>query len=727
MATANAKDEVVDLERRLEDRRDELRDEGHSTVRRLRAKEKSDAAILYLKERLVTARKNVRRAQAKQADAERRWRKADEDMPEPVHVARERLQRVEEKAYDDYLAAEKAKTQREPDLKKKDLKERRKNDPALQTAKQLRKQAEGRLSASKRELKRLEAKRDTAQKSLEKNQEATVNALSEEAQHSYARLQRLQGEIAELDKKIVGLRKQAKKIDTGMRVQPRRYDKEFDPERAAAEIEGDLTVTTRGHAMRGASGSAHIRGIEREWRAIIRNAPAKDRPRLEREMKKDIETATLMVKRLTNMADLEDNPDALYKKITKDFRNINFVRFMGGVALSSIPDLMMGVLVYGTGPYVRALTTAMADPIRNLVRREPPDKIARLVAALDATTNMRTRRAFIDPAGEVMGTAKPTVSERVSMMFSKLSLINFWNSRMRMVASLMAQDDILRLSMKVADGTKLTNVERMNARLAGLTDDHLKRIAKQYRRRLPDGRQVGQQEKSGLFLSRSELWDDDAIREIYEAAVLMDVNRTIIQPSKGDMPAPIFNSPELTKTVLQFKSFAMSATNKVFASGLERLSQGDTNVVLGAIGMVMLGGVAESLKREISGRDQPEDFGDFMFSAIDRSGILGLIMDGNNIIDQGTPLRGPLNAILGAPTSTRYDARNILDVFMGPSVGTAQDTISASNALIDVLGGGEASAADIARFRRLLPFQNLFYTRWLFDEIQDSATEAFAQ
>lgn len=726
-ATAKAKDEVLDLERRIEDLRDELRSAGADTTRKLRAQEKNDRGMNYLKERLKTARKNARKAQSRQADAERRWQKADDAMPEPVHVARERLQKTEKSAHDQYVAEKKRETQREPTLHKKDLKAKRKNDTELSAAKELRKQVEARIAASKRELKKLVAKRDKAKKALDENEEATLAALSEEARFSYTRIQRLQSEIADLDKKIVALRKEAKKIDTGMPVHPRRFDKEFDPEAAVPQLQSDLTTTTRTHAMRGASGSAHIRGIDRQWREIIRNAPTKDVPRLERERKKDIETATLMVKRLTNMADLEDNPDALYKKLTKDFRNLNFVRFMGGVALSSLPDLMMGVLVYGTGPYIRAMTTAMSAPIKNLVRRDPPDKIAKLIAALDATTNMRTRRAFVDPTGEIMGTAKPTFSENVSMVFSKLTLINFWNSRMRMVAALMAQDDILRLSLKVADGTKLTKVERMNARLAGLTDDHLRRIASQYRRRMPDGRQVGQADKSGLLLSRSEHWDDDAVREIYEAAVLMDVNRTIIQPSKGDMPAPIFNSPELTKTILQFKSFSMSATNKVLASGLERLSQGDVNVVYGAIGMVMLGGLAETLRRELSGRDQPEDFGDFMFSAIDRSGILGILMEANNIIDQGTALRGPLNAILGAPTSTRYDARNILDVFLGPSLGTAQDTISASNSLINILGGGQATPGEVARMRRLLPFQNLFYTRWLFDEIQDSATQALIQ
>lgn len=721
LATARAQDDIADLERRLSDRRDVLREEGASSTRALKEAEKQDAGVIYLKERLETARKNLRRVKGRQRDAEARYRKAEDNMPEPLHVARERVRAAEEPARAEYLAEQKRKSQREPVLRKKDLKARRKDDPAFQAALDLRRQAAKRVKEAKSEMKRVTQKRDQALEAIRRNEEATREALSEDALASYDRLRRLQAEIAELDEQIVALRKDAKDLDSGLRLRPDRYEKGMDAEAAVARLQNDLTVTTRRNALRGASGESHLRGIADEWEAIVENAPESQKPKLRAEAERDIETARLMIRRLTNMADIEENPDALYKKLMKGFRNLNFVRFMGGVVLSSLPDLFMGVLVNGWGPYLRAMRNALRDPIRNLVRREHPDTIARLIATLEASTSMRTRRAFIDPTGSVSGTVKPTATERLSQVFSSLTGINWWNGTMRQTAALMAQDRVLRLALRVADDLPLTKLDRLDMRLAGLSTQNMRRIAKQYRRRLPDGTQVGQADPSGLHLSRSELWDDEGIREIYEAAILMDVNRTNIIPSKGDMPAPIFNSPELTKTILQFKSFALSATNKITASGTERLRAGDMRVVHGVLGMVMTGGFAEMLKRELAGRDQPEDEGDWIFSAIDRSGVLGLLMELNNIIDQGTFAQGPLNALLGAPTSTRYDARNILDTFLGPSLGTAKDAIDGMNTISKWLGSGEASAAELGRLRRLAWFQNLFYTRWLFDQIQDTA------
>lgn len=55
---------------------------------------------------------------------------------------------------------------------------------------------------------------------------------------------------------------------------------------------------------------------------------------------------------------------------------------------------------------------------------------------------------------------------------------------------------------------------------------------------------------------------------------------------------------------------------------------------------------------------------------------------------------------------SRYAARNTVDALVGPTFGLMKDAATGINAVAT----GEVSPADARAMRRLVPYQNLFYT-----------------
>ena len=62
-------------------------------------------------------------------------------------------------------------------------------------------------------------------------------------------------------------------------------------------------------------------------------------------------------------------------------------------------------------------------------------------------------------------------------------------------------------------------------------------------------------------------WTDDAAKQSFGAALNKDINVTIVTPGKGD--TPLFMNYELASTIVQFKKFAMAATQRMLLRGMQ--------------------------------------------------------------------------------------------------------------------------------------------------------------
>lgn len=526
--------------------------------------------------------------------------------------------------------------------------------------------------------------------------------------------------LKEADVQLKGLRTEAEKIDSGVPIDVKPSTENLEAlQRAAVNAIG---AARREDALRAVRMDAVIARGKADF-VKLKDEPGANTAGLQAELEGEIKDIQVIRDRLLNRAGgIEDHPHHWAFRAERTFRQINFMRFMGGVTLSSIPDLAMSLVVNGLRPTVRAWRSVLRQPlkeIQNNLRLKPTEALSELSAkeelvrfavALELASGARVK-AFGDIGDLVPGGSKfERFVDRASDEFANLTLINRWNAYHKGIATLAVMnrmtDDIARLV-----GTKkLSRSGRQNLAASGINKEMAVRIKAQLDEfGTTDGGQV---------LPRTQVWLDAEAKKVFQEAVTADVRRTIITPSAGDLP--YWMSRPIWRLAGQFRSFAMSATTKVLQSGLQRA---DAAVVQGAIFSVMMGSVAWALKEMVRGRDPFEqETGVWVQNAIDRSGLLGILMDVNGALERATHGRVGLSAVTSGTPATRFQARNVVDSFLGPSVGTATDLVQIFGS---PFGEGGATQRDLQVFRKLVPFNQLFYARFLFDKLEGGAADFF--
>ena len=179
---------------------------------------------------------------------------------------------------------------------------------------------------------------------------------------------------------------------------------------------------------------------------------------------------------------------------------------------------------------------------------------------------------------------------------------------------------------------------------------------------------------------------------------------------------------QLGALILQFKSFAIASTQRTAFAGLQRA---DREVLQGMVGLFVMGGIAHMLKEAIAGRDVTEEGeAEFVLNAIDRSGMLGVVTDANAILERWSHGKLGLSPAFGSEGVKKYSNRGGVDAVVGPNLGMVEQIMSAGRVAAEFRTGGDIDPKDISTLRRVIPYQNLFYLRWLFDRTEGALQEA---
>ena len=110
----------------------------------------------------------------------------------------------------------------------------------------------------------------------------------------------------------------------------------------------------------------------------------------------------------------------------------------------------------------------------------------------------------------------------------------------------------------------------------------------------------------------------------------------------------------------------------------------------------------------VAGREISTDPGTVMLEAVDHSGLFGFLWEAPQMLDRS------LGGSLFGSSLSRYRTRPRLGALLGPSFGTGERLFSIGIAAAK----GEADEATVHAARRLIPYNNLFYLRWLFDQLE---------
>lgn len=259
---------------------------------------------------------------------------------------------------------------------------------------------------------------------------------------------------------------------------------------------------------------------------------------------------------------------------------------------------------------------------------------------------------------------------------------------------------MLQASQRVANGTaSKADIRKLAA--SNINPDLASRIATQFAEH--------GETQDGVLLAKAGNWTDRQAIDAFRSAIVRDVDRIVVTPGQDK---PLWMSTELGKTVGQFKSFGISSMQKTTLAGLQ---QRDAAVLNGLMVMMGLGAFTYWAKETIAGREVSDNPAQWAVEAFDKSGMSGYLMEFNNISEKATRGRVGLSAFTGEQVS-RYASRNVTGAFLGPSADAVADIFQVSGSIF----AGDTTKSDLRRARQLLPMQNLFYTRWLFNQVEEA-------
>ena len=426
--------------------------------------------------------------------------------------------------------------------------------------------------------------------------------------------------------------------------------------------------------------------IDEEIAANPANADA-----IRAEGEKMIEAAETLRDKVLGVYGIPENPDALHERALAFGRTWNTLSFMGGAAQIATVDA--GKVVMSEG-----FTRSFGGLLKNITDRlEKGPKSDWYIAgkevemageALDTVFAARIQQIYDIGGGYHNMTAVERWAQQQTGPFFFLNGLSLWTDTMKRFSGSMIQSRMIEDSVAWAAG-KLPQdrIEKLAA--AGISESWAKRFARQWT-------EAGSQKGDSLFLANTEGWTDREAVNRFRAILASEVNVAVITPGAADKFN--FMSGAVGKTMMQYRSFGLAATQRVLMSGLQAR---DRSALLGALSMVALAAIVDSARRP----DYIDlDMSEIMFRSVETSGVLGIFSDINSALEIASGNQFGLRPMLGFNPlikDTNWASRT------GAVAGAAPSQFLQ---LLYAVSDPDATASEQARaYRYALPLNNVVW------------------
>lgn len=387
------------------------------------------------------------------------------------------------------------------------------------------------------------------------------------------------------------------------------------------------------------------------------------------------------------------NPDGFLRRASNFARNYNFLRFMGGRVLSSLPDAAMPIFVHGLsnvyGDSLKPLVKALKDPKLRQALRETKEEVGDFAIAMEHVLNARNQELYNLSDPYVRGSGIERLTESATAAMSKYSGANWWDNTMKTFAHIAGHQRLMRVSrMK-----KFADKDLQFFAKFGLDADDLREVGRLSRKHGSD--------TEGIQMSGMDRWENQGLRDKVETA-LWSINRSTIL-TKGFADAPIFTNTEAGKLITQFMSHVFASNHRILAVAAQ--NPRNAGMMFGLASMASLGMMVEVLKAYEVGREPSTDPVDLIVAGVDRSGIASVPMYVRGL---GQKFGVDPLSFMGATAPSRYAQFGLESQLLGPTVSTLQDVRDFSMAASDIVSGEELSASKVKNLTtNLLPFATL--------------------
>jgi hypothetical protein len=426
-----------------------------------------------------------------------------------------------------------------------------------------------------------------------------------------------------------------------------------------------------------------------------------ERKRLDAEYKAAARDIGALRDRVRGTYGASSDPDGMMARAGRMALQLNYLARLGGMTLSSITDLARPIMRYGTG----AFRDGWVPLVTNLSEVKLAAREVRLAGtALDMVRDQRLTELgdILDDFGR--GSKFERGVQFLTDRFGLVTLMSPWNGAVKSMAGVITMAEVIRATKAVATGKPTA---RQIQRLAsdGVDEAMARRIWAEAEK---SGNDV-----NGVFLPNTESWADPGAVQAFRAVLNREVDTLIVTPG---LEKPLWMSKDLGRIIGQFKSFAAASTQRTMLAGLQ---QKDAAALSGVMVTLALGALTAKIKATARGEDTSTwTARRWSAEALDNSGLLGIIGEAGNIADKWTGGKVGL-ARLGGKEVSRYQSRNAVGALLGPTFDFAGEMAQVTRAAAT----GEVARTDVHALRQVLPFQNLFYVRGLFDKAENAISD----
>ena len=415
----------------------------------------------------------------------------------------------------------------------------------------------------------------------------------------------------------------------------------------------------------------------------------------------DLEAA---VELLRGTYGLPSNPHHWTSVAMRTMKHYNALTMLTGFA-AAIPDAARVVMTSGIKRGFQTQFELLADSISGGSIYKLGKKEAQSWGeAVDLITNQRAM-LFADMPSDMFGFVnkmESAMGKTSQFNFMYINLMSRWTEMAKSMASVTIGSRIIEDSIKWGKGG-LPDKWKIALASSGIDEQMASRIAVQFETH-------GTKLKHNFIAGTSE-WTDDAAKKAFGAALNKDINITIVTPGKGD--TALWMSTEVGSTIAQFKKFAAAASQRILLRGMQ---ERDADFLFGSILLLGSGMMIDGLYHKYRFN---RDYGKLplsqkLLNAFDRSGLAGIYSDVNKAIETLTDNRFGISPLLGAGKPYGSSTRWKMGTILGPSGGQIYNIF---DIMYDV-AGGKYNHHTAKNVRRLIPWQNVWYLDWLFDDLQ---------
>jgi hypothetical protein len=421
----------------------------------------------------------------------------------------------------------------------------------------------------------------------------------------------------------------------------------------------------------------------------------KEQQKLEKQREQDIKNIAGMRDRLRGVYGYAE--DNIFTRTMRASRDLNYLRLLGGVTVTSFPDVARVFMAEG---FVKTFKNGLLPLISNTKNFNVSAAESKRYG-IGSVALTRRSAIIADVADYAQGnTAFERGLSSASRNFGRINLLDRWTAGMKQLHAVTMQTSVF-------DSLKKGKFDKRLERLG---------INKQSAQDMWEQVQKHGEKTNGVWITNAKNWDRPDLERMWGAAVRKESDRVIVVPGQEK---PLFMSRPMGQTIGQFKSFILSTNQRMVIAALQGQ---DHNAIGGFSLLVGMGAFTYFLKQKESGREISNDPAVWVMEGIDRSGAIGMLSEVNGLIEKISSNSVGLRPLLGITSpASKQVSRSIAENLAGPTFGGLLTTvIQAMNALAS---GEEITDADIRAMRRLVIYQNLTGWREIVDRIEESAKD----